>query len=140
MKRCILLPAIALVALTALTAAAAPAPTDGRAKERLEALKKRLPGVVAAWAKERWYRSNKVEVRVVRRLGPAEAKVSILSRSFHSDGTRTRHDDAVLTIHLRYYDGAWTTTHFDGTWSATNDFNSRAARFLMLAIDESEGK
>ena len=139
MKRLIVLPAIVLMMLSALSAAA-PEPTDGKARARLEALKKRLPGIMAAWAKERWYRSSKVEVRLVRRTGPAEARVILLSHHLGSDGRANPEHDEVLTVYLRYFEGAWTTTRFEATWSPGNHYNNRATRFLMLAIDESEGK
>lgn len=116
---------------------AAPAPAPGlKAKETLEALKKRLPDVVRAWAKERWYPNEKVEVRVVRMLGPSQAKVVLMSREKESASA----NDKVFTIFLDFYDGYWSTIRFDASWAAKNDFENRNVRFLMLAIDEAVEK
>jgi hypothetical protein len=98
-----------LLALPHLNAAPAPEPGRG-AKEKLEALKKRLPDVVAAWARERWDDSRKVEVRMVRLLGPARAKVVIVSLGVDPQGRRRPVDDTAYTILLDFYDGVWSTT------------------------------
>src|SRR5262249_10186271 len=72
---------IALPALLLLAAAAhaAPAPDPDRAARRsLEALTKKLPDVVSAWAKERWYESHAVKFRSARLLSATEAKVTFV--------------------------------------------------------------
>jgi hypothetical protein len=120
---------------------AAPAPAPVRAAmEKLEALKKKLPDIVSSWAKERWYASETVEVRVVRMLGPSQAKVVLLSRA--SDGKRGPfpQNDIVFTIFLDFYDGTWSATRFDGSWPAKSDLENGSVRFLMLAIDEGAEK
>jgi hypothetical protein len=120
-----------------LPADAAPAPTPGlKAKEKLETLKKRLPDVVGSWAKERWYPSETVEVRVVRMLGPSQAKGVMLSRQRGPASA----NDKVVTIFLDFYDDVWSATRFEGSWPAKNDFENRNVRFLMLAIDEAAEK
>jgi hypothetical protein len=45
-------------------------------------------------------------------------------------------------IHLSYYDGAWTTQRYEGTWTddANPKDNSRGAKFLMAALDELAAK
>jgi hypothetical protein len=145
MKRTTLAGALALALLAALVLCGQtrPAPTpdaDRDAKARLEALKKRLPALVAGWAKKRWYASAKVKVQVARLTAPAEAKLTLLSEAYDGDGRRDLDNDHVLTIHLRYHDGAWLTARFDASWQPADHWSNRAVRFLMLAIDESEGK
>jgi hypothetical protein len=120
-------------------AGAVPAPASGReAKQKLEALKKRLPDIVAAWAKEQW--SEEIEVRVVRLVGPTQAKVSLLSAYKDGEGRRRPRRDVVFTIFLDYYDGAWTTTRYEALWVGTKDDRDRALQLLMLAIDEATEK
>lgn len=46
----------------------------------------------------------------------------------------------VFTIFLEFVDGTWSTTRFDGSWPAKNDFENSNVRFLMLAIDEAVEK
>jgi hypothetical protein len=120
---------------------AAPAPAPGRAaKEKLVALKKKLPDIVSSWAKKRWYGSDTVEVRVVRMLGPSQAKVVLFSRGPDGRKEIVPHGDIVFTIYLDFYDGTWSATRFDGGWPAKNDFEPGSVRFLMLAIDEAAEK
>jgi hypothetical protein len=125
---------------------AAPAPVPGRAaKEKLEALKKKLPDVVSPWAKERWPAFRTVKVRIVRMLSPTQAKVVVTSRWVDEQGTHLPQRDEVFTIFLDFYDGAWSATRCDTSWSVKDDgpsyhsFN-KAIRFLMLAIDEAAEK
>ena len=99
-----------------------------------EALKKKLPGLVEGWSREHWYAGKVVEVKVARRIGPAEAKVTFLGH------TSDAGDPEPFSVYLHFYDGAWTTTRLDAGWSSTNDSNTRAVHFLMLAIDQLGGK
>jgi hypothetical protein len=118
-----------------------PAPDPVRLpKQTLEALRKKLPDIAEAWPKERWYASAAVEVRVVRLLGPSQAKVVVLSKSADAKGGRQPDHDQVFTIFLDYYDGAWSATRFDPSSPAKADFDSWAVRFLVLAIDEAAEK
>ena len=120
---------------------AGPAPDPGRLpKQKLEALKKKLLDIVEAWAKERWNTGTSVHVRVVRLLGPSQAKVVLLSRSEDAKSGRQPDQDEVFTIFLDYYGDAWSATRLEGSCPATNHFNSWAVRFLMLAIDEAAEK
>ena len=85
----------------------------------------------------RWYASETVEVRVVRMLGPSQAKVVLMSRSPDGRGKElVPHKDTVFTIFLDFYDRTWSATRFDGSWPARSDFGPGSVRFLMLAIDE----
>ena len=121
---------------------AAPAPElppDQPAQVAFEALKQKLPKALTDWAGEYWYRDSQVEVRLARRTGPAEAKVTVLCRSF-SMGQPDPQNDQLITVYLHYYEGAWTTTRFEASWSPTSAYNTRAAHFLMLAIDQLGGK
>jgi hypothetical protein len=124
----------ALVCFAALIVAA-PAPVPGlKAKEELEALKKRLPGVVCSWAKEHWSTDEVVEVRVVRMFSPTQAKVVLMSRRSDFMKKHGLGKDTVFTIFLDFYDGTWSATRFDG------DLPADSVRFLMLAIDEAAEK
>jgi hypothetical protein len=78
----------ALVCFAALIVAAPAAAPDLKAKEKLEALKTRLPGIVTEWIKgdyfSTWLPDNqankltcKPQLRVLRRVGPERAKAVI---------------------------------------------------------------
>jgi hypothetical protein len=124
---------LAIVAALALDlsagAAAAPAPAAAGpvgAKARLEALKKRLPGVLQAWNKQF---TIGFEFRLARLTGPAEAKLNF----------RAKDQGYFFSVWLRYYDGRWTTDRFAASWSGARfEFFTTAVHALMLAIDESE--
>ena len=130
--------AAALLAL-ALFAPATPAAED-KARETFEALKRRLPGVVTEWAKKsgRWDPKREAVVELVRRVAADEAKVVIVFKGLDGMGKPDPLYDDVVTIYLRYYDGAWTTTRYDSSWTPTV-YGNKAVRFLMLAIDKSGG-
>jgi hypothetical protein len=127
--------AAALLAL----ALAAPA-DDEKARETFTALKKRLPEVVTEWAKKsgRWDPKREATVELVRRFAADEAKVVIVFKGLDTMGKPDPLYDDVVTIYLRYYDGAWTTTRYDSSWTPTV-YGNKAVRFLMLAIDKSGG-
>jgi hypothetical protein len=129
----------ALLAL-ALCAAAAPAADDRKAQETFAALKKRLPGVVTEWAKKsgRWDPKREAAVELMRRVAADEAKVVIVFKGFDDKGRPDPRFDDVVTIYLRHFDGAWTTTRYDSSWTPTV-YGNKAVRFLMLAIDKSGG-
>jgi hypothetical protein len=131
--------ALALLAL-ALFAPVAPAADDAKARETFEALKRRLPGVVTEWATKsgRWDPKREAAVQLVRRVAADRAKVVILFKGLDGMGKPDPLYDDVLTIHLRYFDEAWTTTRYDSSWTPTV-YRNKAVRFLMLAIDKSGG-
>jgi hypothetical protein len=136
----LLIPALVTLLLAAPAWHAAPAPDpdpDRPAREKFEALKKKLPDLVATWPKDsgRWYSDARMELKLARRTGPVEAKVTMFCQHF-SQGQPDPNSDQLLTVYLHYHDGAWTTTRFEGTWFPDNHFANRGARFLMLAIDE----
>jgi hypothetical protein len=121
-------------------AGAAPVPDEEKAaRKELERLKERLPEVLTGWVKKRWWGSGyQAKLRVIRQTGPGEARVWILLEDT-DDPTR----DEALTLYLRYYRGAWFTTRFEGTWQSDDPWKGnkdRAARFLMMAVDEAGGK
>jgi hypothetical protein len=139
--------ALAAVALSASllagsTGRAAPAPDmDRPAREAFEALKKRLPTAVAAWTKETFGERTTeyaCEVRSARRIGPAEAKLT-LTVTYAPGGKRPRVDH-LHVIFLRYYDGSWTTTRYEPRLAMNNPAGARDILLLMLAIDESKEK
>ncbi|HTU22221.1 MAG TPA: hypothetical protein VMG10_29550 [Gemmataceae bacterium] len=128
----------------------APAPVRGlKAKEQLEALKKRLRNFLADWMKEKnqhfdWMGTDwtyKPEVRLLRRVGPERAKVVILFTAADAAGRRDSDRDVLLTIFFAYQDGCWTTEQFEVNIC---NFGVRPPRatfaFLMLAIDEAAEK
>jgi hypothetical protein len=147
MNRANVATALAAAALSASLLAgssgrAAPAPDmDRPAREAFEALKKRLPTVVAAWTKDTFgERVNEYayEVKSARRIGPAEAKLT-LTLTYTPGGRRPRVEH-VLVIFLRYYDGSWTTTRYEPRLTMNNPAGARDILLLMLAIDESKEK
>lgn len=128
---------------------AAPAPDS--AKQKLETLKKLLPGVLAGWVKEKnnitWLNNInrltcKPELRVIRRVGPERAKAVILFVAYTENGeNRYPPRDVVVTVHLSYHDGCWTAETFEA--SCKNEDSNELRRtfaFLMLAIDEAAEK
>ena len=129
----------ALLAL-ALCASAAPAADERKAQETFEALKKRLPGVVTEWAKKsgRWDPKREPTVELVRRVAADEAKLVIVFKGLDGMGKPDPLFDDIVTIYLRYFDGAWTTRRYDSSWTPTV-YGNKAVRFLMLAIDKSGG-
>jgi hypothetical protein len=141
-------PLLCLVILAVIPCVdAAPAPTS-KAKEKLDALKKRLPAVVGDWLNkegkqyliaDQW--TCKPELRVVRQIGPDRAKAVILFEVSNPGGVRALHHDILLTVFLAYHDGYWTTERFE----TARRGDSTATRipvfaFLMLAIDEAAEK
>jgi hypothetical protein len=103
------------------------------AKERLEALKKRLPDILTAWVKERVAfttddgeppRCYDGKVKLVRRTSPTTAKFTFAI------------EHHLFTVTMNYCDGVWTTV---GTLQGTANLE-REGHYLMLAIDEAGGK
>ena len=113
-------------------------PATDDAKLQLAVLKGRLPGVLDAWQKEHCsYRVEfyKPKVRLVRRISPAEAKITFVWERANK-GVRESQFDIIVSFNLRYCDGAWTTT----TWDDSSGPVTKEDRFLILAIDEAGGK
>jgi len=143
----------ALVGLALLIVApsldAVPAPDPARLpKQRLEALKKKLPDVVGEWLKkedsgwpdDRW--THKPKVRVLHRVAAEQAKAVILFEAYDAKGKLHRELDALLTVFLTYYDGIWTTDKFEVVVRNGNDAGTLRTgfAFLMAAIDEAAEK
>ena len=130
--------ALALLAAGAVGQAAPVADEERLAREALDALKKKLPATVAAWAKQR-LPDYKPEVRVVRWAGDRDVKVRILLRY---DGGRNRFasEDHVLSVLLHYHAGRWGAEVAEPSWSAKEEGLNKAAHFLLLAIDEAAEK
>jgi hypothetical protein len=126
----------------------APAPDRDRLpKQKLEALKRRLPDLVGDWLKEtgniswipRSYSCNP-ELRVLRRVSTDRAKLVILFEAFDSKGARAQSCDMLLTVFLSYQDGCWTTERSEAARRGENAALGQSFAFLMLAIDEAAGK
>ena len=139
-----------IVLLIVPHADATPAPDSGRAaKEKLEALKKKLPDILDEWMKERTHNftgnnetSYKPEVRVLRRVGPERAKaVILLAASDGKNEDRKTCSDVLLTVYLSYHDGCWTTEQYETNSQGIDMRHFRDAfAFLMMAIDEAAEK
>jgi hypothetical protein len=123
-------------------AAQAPAP-DREAKVKLEALKKRLPGVLDAWMKahplrgttgDRTFWKEVLVLRRARLVASAEAKLTFYSYR-ETGGVRATTPSHILTVFLKYHDGLWTTTSYRG-----GDPYPRGVDFLLDAIDEAAEK
>jgi hypothetical protein len=84
---------------------AAPPTDDKEAKERFLLLKKEGPKVVAAFFKDNGL--IKMSVKQFRRTGPTKARIVLLLEL-----KRQKNLDVMgfVTIHLRFFDGAWTAT------------------------------
>jgi hypothetical protein len=111
---------------------------DQSAHENLSKLKGSLPSILAHWDREeRWFPGSQVQNLVIRRMSPLEARITI---AFHfvdgGRGSPEREHKEIITIYLRFFDGMWTTTHYEATWGVSEHQN-RAFRFLMVAIDQS---
>jgi hypothetical protein len=127
---------VGLIALTTLPGAAAPIPDAARQRlETFETLKKKLPQVVSRLANsDSWLLGGDVKVRLIRRIAADEAKVTVVSE-VTNNGKRWPSQDEYLTLYLHYFDGAWTTTRFEGS-SSEKDFVNKTAYALMLGIDQ----
>jgi hypothetical protein len=140
---CTLLPCLAVIFATAqLDAAPAPAPNN-KAKEKLEALKKRLPVVLDAWVKERSVTQSVNLIPVLRRvrlIGDGQAKVVVHLHSRNEAGQASDSALFMVTIYLSFYDGLWTTTRFEWGGYRREKRWEESTPFLMDAIDEAAEK
>jgi hypothetical protein len=139
----LLFAALAVTALALAFAAggrSAPTPESApalptAAEKALQALKKRLPDVVAKWAKE--VNETAPEVKSVKRLGPEEAKLTLVATDTRPG--QKPEVDSVVVIYLRYFDGSWVTTRYEDTAAGPKLMQlprRNALSLLMLAIDE----
>jgi hypothetical protein len=130
--------ALALLAAAAAGQAAPVADEDRLAREGLEALKKKLPGTLAAWAKQH-LPEYKPEVRVVRWASDRAVKLRILLR-YDNDRKRVASEDHVLTVLLQFHAGRWGAEVAEPSWPPKEEQLNKAAHFLLLAIDEATEK
>src|SRR5262249_50260851 len=131
---------------TAAQLDAAPAPDPSiRAKEKFEALKKKLPDILTEWSNSDEHArlflpTRKPELRLLRRIAPNRAKAVIHfveSRAVERAFMR----DMVLTVFLTYQDGCWTTETFEAFTRVDDLKDTRwSFSFLMTAIDEAAAK
>ncbi len=128
-----------LVVVPSLDAVPAAAPAR-LPKQKLEALKKKLPGVLEAWLKNRRPYTFAAVLRRVRVLGASEAKVVIHVHDFDGNGKVEELPALILTVYLSYYDGLWTATRFQWSEPDISSGMTKAAHFLMDAIDEAAEK
>jgi hypothetical protein len=111
------------------------------AVRKLQELKKQLPTLITTWVKKRWGEERaggtcRGELRAVRQTSLDRAKVSVWLSVLDKKGKPVPERDEILVIYLHYYGGSWTSSRFEGTWPTKKDYNKKAARFLMMAIDE----
>ena len=109
--------------------------SEDKAQATFEVLKKRLPVIVIAWAQANDLSvSPENVVKVARRTGDTEAKITLAI----GEGEKV---DRLVIIHLRYYDGLWTTIRseasgpfFGGVGASERE---DPVHYLALAIDRS---
>jgi hypothetical protein len=92
-----------------------PVPADRKMKASFEALQKKLPGLVAEWAKtcDEFVEPNQVktEIKLARFTGPTDAKLAVLvTMEF---GNPFQSVILPISFYLRYFDGKWTTIRAD---------------------------
>jgi hypothetical protein len=124
-----------LLTLVLLAPAVSAAPPPDQAKEKLDALKKKLPEIARKWIKDMTVFQDQVEIKLVRQIGPTEAKTTLLFPYIDHRGIHQPKNDEMLTIHLRYYEGIWTSTGYQASWGRM-EWKELAVHKLMLAIDE----
>jgi hypothetical protein len=110
-------------------------------QKKLDELKKQLPTLLQDESlKAIW--NQGAEVRLVRLVGPAEAKVRILVPFRDNMGQRRYLDEMYLLIYLHFYNDRWTTTRFEGSWpnEAKNYSANVFAHRVMDLIDEATEK
>jgi hypothetical protein len=97
-----------------------PAPERGqKARASFESLQKKLPGLIADWAKKAdWLEPKQVktEIKLARFTGPSEAKVTLFTQLKFESPVIDSPDferSLQLSFYLRYFDGRWTTTAVD---------------------------
>jgi hypothetical protein len=85
--------------------------------------------------KGHWEQGYAADVKLARLIGPTEAKLTLVVSNKEHPGQSPEH---FIIIYLRYYDGVWTTTH----WEAGNNISGRSHTVLVLtsAIDRAGGK
>jgi hypothetical protein len=101
---------------------------DDAAQEKLEAVRKRLPGAINQGFKKVagiGVKESDVKIELFRRLSPTEAKVTVVLA-----------EESVLTFYLRYYDGAWTTIRHEARCDGIMKGREEALIDMALAIDE----
>lgn len=144
--------AVVVVLLSVLPVRGAPIPESSRLpRQKLDALAKRLPKVLedkdwqehlAALGKILVSKIGPItgfgnlEVKLVRRIGPAEAKIRLRLPAKGSRGKQLPTEDIWWVIHLRYYDGLWTTTSVDSSLAPNFAGAAGAGHYLMHLLDE----
>lgn len=128
------------------------APAPDLSKQKLDALKKRLPGLLNDWVNQEdnatWVTTPssevrvtcKPELRILRRISLNRAKAVVLFAAY-ADNERFIRQDVVLTAYLIYQDGCWTTDRFEASSRVVDSKNLRPTfAFLIMAIDEAAEK
>jgi hypothetical protein len=113
------LAALALAAAWFPAGKAAPAPENWKLpQKKLEELTKQLPKILQDEALAKWLKD--MEIRLVRLVGPEEAKVRVRVSGGVIQGQRHYLGDRYLVVRLRFYDGRWTTAGFERSWPDDN--------------------
>ena len=161
MRKCgLILIAVALLVTVEMPAARSQTPSGevSDPKVKLSSLEKKLPDILARLEKDErtslgdhvsnGYSYYKAKVRLVRRVAPDKAKITLLMEYYFvytdtkEDGPRRESRfDELVSINLSYCDGVWTTTDIDSTFTDRDtDQYKKKLRWLMLAVDEGGGK
>jgi len=97
-------------------------------QDRLEALRKHLPGAISRVLKKSGIDLRKegdVKIALFRRLSANTAKMTLVL-----DG------DSIITFYLSYYEGAWITTRHEERCAGWLNGYEKYVLDLALAIDE----
>jgi hypothetical protein len=136
--------AVTALALTfAAGGKSAPIPESERlAREKLAALKGKLPDLLESFHKRLRVPEQECYTPVPlgpRRLGPAEAKLTVALQHATKAGKRHPKQDHFLTVFLRFHDGAWVTAGMSASWPPVGpgwgEQPTRAAHFFVQDID-----
>jgi hypothetical protein len=110
------------------------------AKQSLEALKGKLPGVVSGWGERQLPEGWGAQLRRVRMVGEAEAKVTVRVRRRDAGRSDEPPPEYLLVVSLRYYDGLWTAVRAEWSDPDAGASLSHAGYVLLDAIDEAAEK
>jgi hypothetical protein len=126
-------------------AVAAPAPDERREEQgKLDALGNELPGLVASGATERFGLNPNppfafhAQVKYLRRVAEHRAKATVVLD--YSEPGKPPQSSMILSVRLQYFEGAWSTIDYDGTWNAFGAHQRETGLYLLLAIDRAGAK
>jgi hypothetical protein len=112
---------------------------------RFDALKKRLPRIIADWNRTNPRFKGDPKLRLARRTSPTEVKFTFeAKRELQGETALEKAVDCtyMMVFYLRYYEGTWTTMHWkvDGFDLGQGTDVGQMIQELVLAIDTDEKK